>query len=98
MTDRDEYLEKLKARLDEWNADIDKLESKTREAQASAKAQYEKQLVAMREMRDDAQKKFSEMQKASDEAWDVMLKGTEKAWQTWASAFEKARSKFTSKS
>ncbi len=98
MTDRDEYLEKFKARLDEWNADIDKLEIKAHEAQANAKAQYEKQLVTMREMRDDAQKKFSEMQKATDEAWDVMLRGTEKAWQTWASAFEKARSKFTSKS
>ncbi len=98
MTDRHEYMEKFKARLDEWNAEIDKLESKAHEAQANAKAQYEKQLVAMREMRDDAQTKFSEMQKATDEAWDVMLRGTEKAWQTWASAFEKARSKFTSKS
>ena len=97
MADRDEYLEKFKANLDEWNAEIGKLEAKAREAQADAKAQYEKQLVALREMRDDAQKKFAEMQKASDEAWDVMLKGTEKAWQTWASAFEKARSKFTSK-
>lgn len=97
MTSRDEYLEKFKANLDDWNAEIDKLEGKAREAQADAKAQYDKQLETMREMRDDAQKKFIEMQSATAEAWDAMAKGTEKAWQAWVGAFEDARSKFTSK-
>ena len=97
MTSRDEYLEKFKTRLDEWNAEIDKLESNARNAQAEAKAQYDKQLEALREMRDDAQTNLSEMQKATAEAWDVMLQGSEKAWQAWGSAFETASSKFTSK-
>jgi len=97
MTSRDEYLEKFKTRLDEWNAEIDKLESNARNAQAEAKAQYDKQLEALREMRDDAQTNLGEMQTATVEAWDVMLQGTEKAWQAWGSAFENARSKFTSK-
>lgn len=97
MTSRDEHLESFKVKLDEWNAEIGKLESNAREAQADAKAQYDKQLESLREMRDDAQKKFSEMQNATAEAWDVMLQGTEKAWNAWASAFEDARSKFTPK-
>ena len=61
MTNRDEYLEKFKAKLDEWNAEIDKFEHSAREAQADAKAQYDKQLESLREMRDEAQKKYSEM-------------------------------------
>ena len=97
MTSRDEYLEKFKASLDEWNAEIDKLESNARRAQADARVQYDKQLEALREMRDDAQAKFSEMQNTTTEAWDVMVKGTETAWQAWGSAFENARSKFMSK-
>ena len=97
MTSRDEYLKKFKTNLDEWNAEITKLESNARNAQAEAKAQYDKQLEALREMRDDAQTNLSEMQKATAEAWDVMLQGSEKAWQAWGSAFENARSKFTSK-
>ena len=97
MTSRDEYLEKFKTKLDEWDAEIDKIESSARKAQADTKAQYDKQLESLREMRDDAQRKYSEMQNATAEAWDVMLQGTEKAWQAWASAFEDARSKFTSK-
>jgi len=97
MTSRDEHLESFKVKLDEWNAEIGKLESNARQAQAEANAQYDKQLESLREMRDDAQRKYSEMQNATTEAWDVMLQGTEKAWQAWASAFEDARSKFTSK-
>ena len=97
MTNRDEYLEKFKAKLDEWNTEIDKLERNARQVQADAMAQYDKQLESLREMRDDAQRKYSEMQNTTTEAWDVMLQGTEKAWQAWGSAFENARSKFTSK-
>lgn len=94
MTNRDEYLETFKTKLDEWNAEINKLESKAREAQAGAQAQFDEQLELLREMRDNAQKNFNEMQNATTEAWDVMLQGTEKAWQAWNNAFEDARSKF----
>ncbi len=97
MTNRDDYLDEFKAKLDEWNAEIDKLESNARQAQADAKVQYDKQLEALREMRDDAQTKFSEMQNTTAEAWDVMLQGTEKAWKAWTNAFAEAQSKFTSK-
>ena len=97
MTSRDEYLEKLKTKLDEWDAEIDKIESSARKAQADTKAQYDKQLETLREMRDDAQTKLSEMQNATAEAWDVMAQGTEKAWNAWFNAFEDARSKFKSK-
>ena len=98
MSSRDDYLDQFKAKLDEWNAEIDKLESNAGRAQADAKVQYDKQLAALREMRDDAQTKFSEMQNTTAEAWDVMLQGTEKAWETWANAFAEAQSKFTSTS
>ena len=98
MTSRDDYLDEFKAKLDEWNAEIDKLESNARQAQADAKVQYDEQLEALREMRDDAQTKFSEMQNTTADAWDVMLQGTEKAWETWTNAFAQARSKFTSTS
>jgi len=97
MTSRDQYLEQFKTRLDEWNAEIDKLEKNARDAQADAKTRYEKQLSELREMRDDAQKRLAEMQAASSEAWDAMAKGAEKAWQAWADAFEDARSKFKPK-
>lgn len=97
MSSRDEYLEKFKKKLDEWNAEVDKLESHARQTQADARAQYDKQLESLREMRDDAQKKYIEMQEATAEAWDAMMQGSEMAWKTWMNALENARSKFMSK-
>ena len=97
MTSRDRYLEQFKAKLDEWNAEIDTLEKNARKAQANAKSRYDKQITELREMRDDAQKRFAEMQAASTEAWDAMAKGAEKAWKSWSDAFEEARSKFSRK-
>ncbi len=38
MSNRDEYIEKAKARLEQWNADIEKMQAKVDEAQADALA------------------------------------------------------------
>ena len=42
MSNRDEYVEKMKTKLDQWNAEIAKWEVKSREAQAEARAEYDK--------------------------------------------------------
>lgn len=97
MTERDEYLQKFKEQLDKWNADIDKLETKAHEAQVDAQAHYHEQLESLRAMRDDAQKRYNEMQGAAADAWDVMVQGTEKAWEVWFETLENARSKFKPK-
>ena len=36
MTSRDEYVEKAKAQLDQWNTEIDKLQAKMKDAEAGA--------------------------------------------------------------
>jgi len=44
--DRDAYIEKMKAKIDEWNAEISKQEAKARAAQADMKLKYEDQCVS----------------------------------------------------
>ena len=43
--DRDAYVEKTKAKLDEWNSQIDKLQAQAKAAETENKANYEKQLA-----------------------------------------------------
>ena len=97
MSSRDEYLQKFKSQLDEWNRDIDELQAKAREAQADVQAQYHEQIKALQEMRDEALNRYNEMQHATVEAWDVLMEGAEKTWQTWIDTFDNARSKFKTK-
>ena len=59
---RDDYVEQMKAKLDEWNAEIDKLQAQAKDAEEEAKEKYEAQLAEMRKQRDEAQAKMKEAQ------------------------------------
>ena len=94
MSAREQYIEKAKARIDQWNAEIDKMKAQVHEAGADAKIRYQKQLDEMRAQRDDGHAKLKEVRHASDDAWDDMKAGFDKAWENIADAFDDARSRF----
>lgn len=94
MTNKDEYIEKARAQLDQWNAEIEKLKAKANEAESDAKIRYQKQIEELRAQRDEAEKKMKEMQRAGDDAWQDMKAGFDKAWDDLGKAFENARSRF----
>lgn len=94
MNNRDEYVAKLKAQLDQWNAGIAGWEAKAQGAQAEARAEYEKRLVALREQRENAMYQMKLLQAAAGEAWVDMIRGTDEAWARMREAIEKAGSHF----
>jgi len=94
MAKRDEYVEKLKSQLDQWNAEVAKWEAKAKVAQAGARTEYEKQLEAFRRQRDQATEHLRRVQSASGEAWLELVHGADEAWASMRKAFEKARSQF----
>lgn len=91
---RDEYVQKLKTQLDEWNAEAAKWEAKSRAAQEEMKAEYERQLALFHQRRDEGLQKMHEMQAASSAAWMELMRGTDDAWKRMQEAFNQARSKF----
>lgn len=97
MMNRDEYVRKLKAQLDQWNAEAKQWEAKAHEAQSQMKAEYEKQLAAVNARRDEALYQMKLLQNASLDAWQDMMRGTEEAWKNMSEAFNKARSHFENK-
>lgn len=97
MTKRDEYVETLKAQLDQWNAEIAKWEAKAKDVEAGARAEYEKRLVAVREQREQSMYQLRLLQGAAGDAWMEMMRGTEEAWARMREAFEKASSHFRPK-
>ena len=96
MSDRDAYVEKFKARIDQWNADIDKLEAKAKEARADARIEHEKRIREARAKRDAAQGKLDELRNASGEAWEDVKQGAERAWSACREAVEDAAARFKS--
>lgn len=94
---RDEYVQKLKTQLDQWNAEAAKWEAKAKAAQSQAKAEYEKQLAALNSRRDEALYQMKLLQGASLDAWQDLMKGADQAWKNMQETFNRAKSHFEKK-
>ena len=71
MMTRDEYVQKLKSQLDEWNAELARWEAKSAEVQAEARAEYEKQLEGFRKQRDQGMEQMRQLQAAAEQIAQV---------------------------
>ncbi|HYI88014.1 MAG TPA: hypothetical protein VEX61_13055 [Burkholderiales bacterium] len=86
MISRDDYVSKLKAQIDEWNAQAAKWEA------AGAK-----NVEQFRARRDEALAELRRVQSASANAWRDMIRGTDSALKGVQEAFDKARKQFDKK-
>lgn len=94
MSKRDEYVEKLKHKLDDWNDDIDELEAKTDHVKADMKEKYKEELAVVRQQRETVKQKASELIDSSEGAWEELKIGVEEAWHKLTEAIDRAHSKF----
>jgi hypothetical protein len=97
MMTREEYVARLKAQLDQWNAEMAKWEARVQETQAGIQAEAEKQLEAVRSRRDEALQQMKLVQNASADAWSDLVRGADDAWKAMGEAFTRARSHFDRK-
>jgi len=93
MINREEYVQKLKHQIEQWNAQMAQWEATSRDA----KDRYMMQLEQFRAKRDAAMAELRRLQSASADAWADMMKGTEAAFKSMQEAFENARKKFVRK-
>jgi len=82
MATREEYVEKMKRQLDEWNGDIDKLEAKLAELTGPSREKLEPYLVKAREGRDAAVSKLAELKNSGEAGWDKLEAEAEHLWKT----------------
>jgi chromosome segregation ATPase len=94
MDDKKLYIQKLKAQLDEWKADIDKLKAKASGADADVRIKLNKHIKELEHNYEKGREKIAELTKASGEAWDSLKKGTEDTWSSMKKTFSDVSSKF----
>jgi uncharacterized coiled-coil DUF342 family protein len=94
LTDKDAYVQKLHATLDEWNAEIDTLKTKADKAEADSRVEYQKQIDNLRDKRAQAEQKLNEVREAGAGAWEDLKAGAQGAWDSMEEALKSARSKF----
>lgn len=83
MTTRDDYVEKMKARLDEWNGEIDRLEAKLADAGDDTKQRLEPYLATARESRDRFVAKLGELKDTGETSFESARDEAEHVWKTF---------------
>ena len=94
MSTRDEYIRKMQAKLEEWNADIDTLTAKASDVAADARSEYNEQIALLKAKQTAARQKIEEMQKSGEGAWEDLKAGIELAWTAIGEAVDSAKSRF----
>ena len=97
MINRDEYVERMKKQIDDWNTKLADWGAEVQKAQAHVKTQYEAQIKALEKQRDETVKRLNETREASQAAWQEVSKGAESAWKALHASYEKAWSEFHKK-
>lgn len=97
MINRDEYIQKLKSQIEQWNAEAAHWEEKARKAQAGMKAEYERQLEQFRVKSEAAKVELRRLQSASTDAFAELMRGADAAMKSMREAFERARRSFDKK-
>jgi len=91
--DRKAFIEKLTAKLKEWDAEIDILEVKAQEKEAVAKMEYTKRIKELQDKKEEAQQKLEEVKNANKEAWEELKIGAEKAMDDISDSFKSVMDK-----
>ena len=91
---REAYVKKMKAKLDEWNAEIDKLEAKARQNEADVQQQVAEQVETLKKKRKSTEKDLDRLRQAGESAWEDLKAGVENAANSMGDAIRSAQSQF----
>jgi hypothetical protein len=94
MSNRDEYISKMKAKLDEWNGEIDTLTAKANGVAADVKNEYAEHIESLKAKQAATRQKIEELQHAGEGAWEDVKSGIDLAWTAMGEAIDSARSRF----
>ena len=94
MTDKEAYLQKMQAKLDEWDANIDALKAKASKANADAQIELNTQIDDLKSERNEMKQKYEELKDAGEDAWKDIRDGAEAAWDRVTLSFKNAKDHF----
>jgi TolA-binding protein len=97
---KEEYLMQMRAKLDEFNKEIQELQSKAASnaigLKEASKEELNQSMKELAEKKKAAAEKIDELKNASGDAWDDIKTGADSAMDELSKALERARSDFKS--
>lgn len=94
MSKKKQYAKKFEGKLEEIDAEIDRLKAQAKQKDADARLQAEDEIDELKQRREKASARLDELQDASEDAWDDVKSGFELAWQNLENATRSATARF----
>ena len=91
---KEEYISRLKAKMDELNKDLDKLTDEAAQAEGGLKEEYQQQMLDLRKKLKELEGKLAAVQDSGESGWEDLKQGMEKSWATWKKSFSRAKEEF----
>lgn len=88
MISRDEVVEKLKAQLDQMNAEMAKLEARYKDMQAEMRGQMEAGMAQMREHAARARHQLETLREAAEANWKSLVSEGERVQNAFLEAYK----------
>jgi len=95
MSEKAAYRQKIGASMEEWNAEIDKIEARADRAGADMQLQYFEELKKLRALQEEARGKLEELEEAGDDAWEELRNDVDNATNAIERAVNVAVTRFT---
>ncbi len=87
MTQRDDYVQKMKKQLDELNAKMDVLAAKANSAKAEARAKYSEEMDRLRQQSEVAAAKLEDLKAAGEDRWEALVAEMDKMRDAFVHSF-----------
>jgi uncharacterized coiled-coil DUF342 family protein len=94
MSNREEYIRKMQAKLEEWNVEISALNAKASNVRADVKNEYYEQIESLKAKQATARQTIEELQQAGENAWSDLKSGVGLTWSAMEEVFDSAKSRF----
>lgn len=94
MDDKEAFEKKHEAKIEEMNAEIDRLKAKAKQSEADSQIKYEEKIKELEALKDKAEERLEGLKKSSKDAWTDVSKGLESATQSLATAIRAASKEF----
>lgn len=88
------YQEKLQAKLEEWNTEIERLTEKAAEVEATAQDQYKEEIEDLQARQQEVQAKLDELQQSGEGAWEDIKAGVEMSKTSLEESLKSAKARF----
>lgn len=88
---RKAYITRLSARIDRWDADLDKLRAQAREASADVEIVIRKSIKRIVKSRNDVADRIKQISAAGSDAWSGLREQADEAADIVEKAFKKVR-------